>query len=260
MRPNPTNTNAKKPSLLHKLGLRRRPYSMSCDFRADGLGTKGKSLKFMEDPKFQAAWERTAARVRETMQMKAPDIRWRAHIALWAAKQGLALEGDFVECGVFAGTLSLMICDYHNFAGTQKKFWLFDTWQGIPEEEGTDKGKALAKNYNKKYYTRDTYEIAKESFAPYPNCHLVQGLLPETLERAELTKIAYLSIDLNSAVYEKACIEALWPKLVPGAVVLLDDYNFKVCREQQDMWDAFAASKGLMIASMPTGQGILIKA
>ncbi|MBL1147472.1 MAG: methyltransferase [Pseudomonadota bacterium] len=256
----PANTYVKNKSVLHKLGLCKLPYRMSCDYRGDGFGTKGKSLQFMEDPKFKQAWDYTAARHLATTGLKAPDVRWRAHTAIWAAQNGLRLEGDFVECGVFTGLLSMMICRYFGFENTDRNFWLFDTWSGVPVDGVSEAERKVADGNNKSYYHRDgVFEAVTESFAPFPHVRMIQGMLPETLAQADIQKIAYLSIDLNNADYEKACIDILWPKLSTGAVILLDDYGFAAYRPQQEMWDNFAAAQGRSIATLPTGQGILIK-
>ena len=83
-------------------------------------------------------------------------------------------------------------------------------------------------------------------------------VLPVSLETGP-EKISYLSIDLNSAEAEHDCIEALWPKLSAGAIVLIDDYGWKSHRPQMLMWDQFAKEKDRSIANLPTGQGLLIK-
>lgn len=254
------NTNLKKFSFLHRIGLQKKPFSMSCDFRADGVGTKNKSLKFLEDWKFQRAWNRATLYRKEATGEGAPDIRWRTSICIWAAQHALKLEGDFVECGVFTGLFSIAICDYLEFQKVNKNFWLFDTWAGIPTKDIEERERKTADRYNKDYHERDVWDVVKGAFSPYKNCHLIRGMLPGTLQHASIDKIAYLSIDLNNSTYEKACIEALWDRLVLGAIVVIDDYNFKVCRPQQDMWDKFAESKNTMIAALPTGQGLLIKA
>jgi hypothetical protein len=75
----------------------------------------------------------------------------------------------------------------------------------------------------------------------------------------KIEKIAYLSVDLNNSVAEKGTIEALWPKMVPNGMVVIDDYGWTAHHAQQSMWDDFAASKGTMIVTLPTGQGLLIK-
>ncbi|MFO1034700.1 MAG: hypothetical protein U1E15_11695 [Hyphomicrobiales bacterium] len=59
-------------------------------------------------------------------------------------------------------------------------------------------------------------------------------------------KIAYVSVDLNNAPAEQAVIECVWPRLSPGAIVVLDDYGFTAHAEQYVMWNDFARSKGVM--------------
>lgn len=253
------HTNHKKPVFLHKVGFAKRPFRMCCDYRGDGIGTKNKSLKFLDDKKFQNAWSNVSKHFHNITGAKAPDVRWRAHIALWAACNGLKRDGDFVECGVYAGLFSGVICDYLDFANINKTFYLFDTWAGIPTDGLNKDEKRVADAYNGQYHNVDVFSGVENFFAPYPNCRLIRGELPGTLDTVLIDKVAYLSIDLNNATYERACIEVLWDRLVSGAIVLLDDYNFTVCRIQQDMWDDFAAENGVMVAALPTGQGIIIK-
>jgi O-methyltransferase len=232
---------------------------MACDYRGDGFGTKGKSTKFLEDSNFVRAWDDTAREVVRITGQKAPDVRWRAHIAVWAARHGLTKDGDFVECGVHSGIFSGVICRALDWERQNRSFWLFDTWSGVPTARLKPDEAAVAESYNKDYHRRDIFDDVKRAFSGFPSCTLVRGELPETLVSVNLQKIAYLSIDLNNATYEKACIEQLWPKLVPGAIVVLDDYAFTKCRLQQDMWDDFAARHSISVASLPTGQGLIVK-
>jgi len=105
----------------------------------------------------------------------------------------------------------------------------------------------------------DCYEVARKNFAPFPNARLVRGILPESLANTQIERIAYLSMDLNNAVAEIATVECLWPKLSPGAIVVLDDYAFSGYEAQYRAWNDFAQSKGQMVLTVPTGQGLLIK-
>jgi O-methyltransferase len=262
-RPSPPSkwAPAVKTTLLHKIGLSKRPYELKCEYKGDGFGTRGKSLKFMEDPAFVRAWEETAATFRAATGEESPDIRWRSHIAVWAAKRGLALEGDFADCGVFTGALAQMVCRLTDFAKSGRNYWLFDTWAGVPVEGLAGGDLEMANYQNATTYHRfdSIYSEAQKIFAAWPGCRLVRGVLPQSLGQADIRKLAYLSVDLNNSPAEKGVIEALWDKMVPGAICLIDDYNWTAHRDQQDMWDAFAESKGQMIAALPTGQGILIK-
>lgn len=232
---------------------------MPCDYRGDGLGVKNRSLDFMQNDQFDAAWERSTKAIMDVTESPVPDVRWRAHIALWAAVNGLRLEGDFVECGVFTGILSSVICHYLNFNSVEKHFYLFDTWNGVPTNGLDESERKVADLFNPYYHEREVFDGVRKNFSTFQNCHLVRGELPGTLSQVNIEKISYLSIDLNNATFERACIEILWPMLTSGAIAVLDDYNFSSCHLQRKMWDDFAADQHLMVAALPTGQGILIK-
>jgi hypothetical protein len=64
---------------------------------------------------------------------------------------------------------------------------------------------------------------------------------------------------MNVAAAEMGAAEFLWPRLVPGAPVLLDDYGWAAHVNQKKAWDEFAARKGAMILGLPTGQGLIVK-
>jgi O-methyltransferase len=224
----------------------------------DGITAVGRNRGFLKDEVFSAAWEKSAAANASGWPQGVPDVRWRAHIALWAARHGLNLEGDFVECGVHTGLLSLVVCHALKFEALPRKFFLFDTFDGIPLDAVTETEADRVGASNASYY-RDVFDIAKDNFSPFPNAILVQGILPQSLADAPIDKIAYLSVDLNNVNAERGVIELLWGKLVNGAIVLIDDYDWTGCEEQKEMWDDFADTRGLMIATLPTGQGLLIK-
>jgi O-methyltransferase len=253
--------------LMHGLervaGYIRNPKGeFNCDFQADGLAVKNKNLDWMREPKFVAAYE--AARVANIAGWKrftggsVPDIRWRAHTCCWAALQAMKLPGDFAEFGVHTGILSMTVCHYTDFAKADKTFFLFDTFNGIPEEQVVSEDLEKVRHHNEKLFF-DCYDLAVANFAPFPNAELVRGILPDTLTNSGLGPLAYVSIDLNNTVAERAVIDAIWDRIVPGGIIILDDYGFVGYESQHAMWNEFAAGKSHPILSMPTGQGVLIK-
>ena len=104
-----------------------------------------------------------------------------------------------------------------------------------------------------------TYEQAKENFAPFPRARLVCGRIPESLSTVDIRRVSYLSLDLNVAEPEAAAFEHFWPRLSPGAVVVLDDYGWDGFAPQREALDALAAERGVRILQCPTGQGLLVK-
>jgi hypothetical protein len=228
-------------------------------YNADGLSVWGKNLSFLKEARFLQAYGKGARSGHHFGEN--PDeihVEWRVHVILWAAGIGLKLEGDFVECGVNTGIYALAIAEYHRFAESGRTFHLFDTFRGTPEEQMAPEERENRIRDNETYYP-DCYETAKANFAPYPNFHLIRGRVPDTLADAGISKVAYLSIDMNVASAEIAALEYFWDKLAVGAVVVLDDYGWETCETQYAAHNAFAEKMGTSILALPTGQGILIK-
>ena len=185
------------------------------------------------------------------------DNKFRTYIACWAANQVKDLKGDFVECGVNKGGMVAAIIEYINFKNLDKKFYLFDTFSGIPENKilVTERLTGI----NKKNY-KDVYINTIEYFSKYKNIKLIKGELPESLDLQQIDLINFLSIDLNVPNVEIAVLEKLWDKIVVGGVVLLDDYSYSYkYAETYKHFKAFAKKENFEILELPTGQGMLIK-
>jgi O-methyltransferase len=225
---------------------------------ADGLRTNNKNLEALFEPRFVTAWEKAKAANIKGWPDGVPDIRWRTHVAVWAAQHALHLEGDFVECGVHTGILSLAICHYLDFNERDKKFYLYDTFEGIPVDGLKGAELILANSHNKEIYF-DCYDITKENFSEFANVQLVKGMIPESLRSVNIDKVSYLSIDMNNSIAEVNALEYFWPKLSPSAIVVLDDYAWQRHETQKHAIDQFASSVNVAVASLPTGQGIIIK-
>ncbi|MFM6908271.1 MAG: hypothetical protein ACKPKT_24985, partial [Dolichospermum sp.] len=63
----------------------------------------------------------------------------------------------------------------------------------------------------------------------------------------------------NCTLPEIAALNFFWDKLVSGAIVVLDDYGFAPHIEQKKAHDMFATQHNVIVLSLPTGQGIIIK-
>ena len=145
-------------------------------------------------------------------------------------------------------------------ARVPRAFVLFDTFNGIPlHPDMTESERASRLLLNSQCYF-DSFDFVRAKTAAFPNVEMVRGILPATLDAITGRKIAYLSVDLNNAPAESGVIERLWPQLSSGAITVIDDYAFIGHDAQYAMWNAFAAKRGLMVATLPTGQGLLIKA
>ncbi|MBV8616279.1 MAG: class I SAM-dependent methyltransferase [Acetobacteraceae bacterium] len=236
-----------------------RPVLLQYSYNGCGLRAFGKTTDFLADERFGRALARGLSSGGKKLG-HIDDNRWIVHVALWAATQAARLPGDFVECGVDTGLLSMAVCEWLGFNQLDKDFWLFDTFRGIPEEQMTEAERAGIGGWHNRESYEECFGRARQNFAPWPRCRLVRGAVPESLAAFPPDRgVAYLSIDMNIVLPEIAALEFFWDRLVPGAVVLLDDYGWATHHAQREAFDAFTRDRGAMILSVPTGQGILIR-
>jgi len=213
---------------------------------------------FMQEHSFRKAYDRGV--------LAAGDYgwQWRVHIGLWAARSASLLCGDFVECGVNRGFLASAVMDYLDWDSLGKQFYLLDTFRGFDERYLSPEDRAgAARERNQHSIESGFYVQSVESvitnFSQWKNVRIIQGPVPETLVQVSAKEIAFLHLDMNCAFPEVAALEYLWERLVPGAFVLLDDYAYVGYGVQKAAMDKMAVTKGVAIASLPTGQGLFIK-
>lgn len=217
----------------------------------DCLYTYGRNLQFLQDEKFVRAYDDAVAR----KLYVSPYMKWRLHTLCWAATVASRLEGDFVECGVNKGFCSKIIIDYVDFGRLGKKYYLLDTFAGFDDRQLSPKERARADKYN----YQPCLDKVREVFGGYDFARIIPGRIPDTLPQATPEKVAFLHIDMNCVVPEVAALEHFYPRLIPGAIVLLDDYGALEYIDQKVAHDAFAREHGVQILTLPTGQGMFIK-
>jgi macrocin-O-methyltransferase TylF-like protien len=228
------------------------PDGMLATYAEDGLVTIH-NADFVGESRFRKAYQRGVS-------AEAVDyhIHWRVHISLWAASHALHLPGDFIECGVNRGFQSSAIMDYLEWNNLNRRFFLLDTFQGLDERFISDEEKAAGKSSSYRGYS-ECFEETRKNFEEFRNVVLIRGPVPLTLAEVDSDRICYLHLDMNCVPPEVAALEYFWDKLVPGAVVLLDDYAAFSHHFQKRAMDGFAADRAVQILSLPTGQGMILK-
>ncbi len=216
-------------------------------YYGDGLATRH-FVGFLHNEKFLKSYNSAFDGIPPSVSniLRNQDISWRAHICTWAATQALKLDGDFVECGVWYGILSKSICEYVDFERLDHRFYLFDSWGNMPG------------SHQKESYQEDIYKLVQERFTKYQNVSLFRGLVPEVLEAVKIDKIAYLGIDMNGSIAERAALEKLYDKVVSGGIIYFDDYGWNY-PELRKTVDEFFEDKPESLLHFPNGNSIVVK-
>jgi hypothetical protein len=219
-------------------------------YNRDGLATWA-NADFLKDPLFSEAY-----RLAKETQSFSHDVQWRVMVGCWAAWQVKELDGDFVECGVNRGGLSRAVMHYVGFQDLKKTFYLLDTFCGLVDDQISEREREHGIT---EFQYSECFESVKNTFAEFKNVEIVRGAIPGTLDHVKASRVCYLHIDMNCAAPEIAAAEYFWDKLVPGGIILLDDYGWPNHIVQKQTFDEFAAHRGVQILGLPTGQGMIIK-
>lgn len=219
-------------------------------YAQDGLFTDA-AHEFVDDPAFTRAYARG-------VQAAGWDygIQWRVYVALWVANAATRVPGEFVECGVGRGMYSSAILESLPWSDLGRRFVLIDSFVPYRVVAQGDQVEGAGRD---EHYADDVEAVTK-NFAEWPRTEVVQGRIPEVLDTVDVGSVAYLHVDLNSAPPERAALEHFWPKLSPGAFVLLDDYGFGGDTHAQKVSaDEFASSVDRSVLALPTHQGLIIR-
>jgi O-methyltransferase len=213
-------------------------------FYGDHLIAVGRSIAFLRNEKF------TDAVFGECRTNAERAMIWRFHTLAWCATQALSLPGDFVECGVYEAVSTRILARYLDFGAIAKQWYLYDLFEN-PGGEG--QGVHMAKHGPR------LYERVVQALAIYPNIQVTKGRVPEIFSTLVPDRIAFLHLDLNDAGAEIAALSELFPRIVPGGMIVLDDYGWAAYRGQQEAEEPFFSALGHTVLELPTGQGLVIK-
>ena len=221
-------------------------------YAQDGLYTLH-CADFMSDERFAKAYAVGAA----TGSWSGAAVHWRVYVACWLAERASSLVGDLIECGVNRGGISRAVVSYLGAKLQDRRFYLLDTFQGIPVTI-LSKREVLHDKYFKENYT-ECYQDVLNTFKDFPQVSVVKGLVPETFGSVDSEHFCFVHIDMNNAISEIAAAEYLWPKLTVGGFMLLDDYAWEINVDQRQAFDRFAKQRDMTVLALPTGQGLLMK-
>ena len=153
--------------------------------------------------------------------------RTRPYLAL--LEQVAHLEGDILECGVFRGRSLLRMAVVAQRKCPQKVLFGLDSFDGFPAETITagdlGPGRSMEKVRGRfKGANRVPLRLLRAAADLQLPIRLVPGFFNETLPT--LAKRRFCFVHLDCDIYEsyKTCLDSLYDQVVPGGVILFDEY------------------------------------
>jgi len=150
------------------------------------------------------------------------------------------IQGDLVECGVWRGGSTMAAIDTLLKAGDKsREIYLYDTYEGMSEPTELDKvftgttADELMNSTEREDPTSVWCYSAMEEVQnnvgslnyPTEKVHYIKGKVEDSIPQTMPGKIALLRLDTDW--YESTAHELkyLYPLLVPGGVIIIDDYG-----------------------------------
>jgi hypothetical protein len=189
-------------------------------------------------PDFDAADRATIDAVRAYTSTSAERIVALRHAVQYVVANGI--PGDFVECGVWkGGSMMAAARTLLEMGDTSRDLYLYDTFEGMTAPTmrdvsyGGESAAAVWKDRRGEDGTStwsnislDTVREAMESVGyDQARIHLVKGPVEQTIPEQAPSQIALLRLDTDwyESTYHE--LEHLFPRLVVGGVLIIDDYG-----------------------------------
>ena len=167
---------------------------------------------------------------------------------LVCARAARSVPGEFAEAGVFKGGSARLICEEKG----EKNLHLFDVFAGL-QDPPANGGEEVRAHFGSIHGELDE---VRELLVPYSNVHLYPGIFPETISGLEALRFSFVHLDLDLARPTHAALEYFLPRMMPGGIMLIDDYCETYLKTVVDDWFSGRADT---LVELPWSQMMVIR-
>jgi len=229
--------------------------------KRSGMPMYHRNLVWPGDDEYLAVW----CGFKETTGV----IRDKDYQLFQLARMVRDLPGDTVECGVFRGKGSYLICaanrgklDYEHHA--------FDSFEGLSEPVEQDRGYVVRPDLMMvegvervhRYQASDLsvgLDLVKKNLEPFHFVRYYKGWIPERFDEVADRRFAFVHIDVDLYQPTRDSLAFFYERVVPGGVILCDDYGWVDTPGAKKACDEFFEDKPEGVAHLTTAQGLVIK-
>jgi O-methyltransferase len=190
----------------------------------------------------------------------------RLHALVIAVRHivGAEIPGALAECGVWrGGSMAAVIATLQQLGADDRDLYLFDTFEGMTEPGERDtspidgravdlweqaEGRPWPEFFSPELFNVDAVrEVVLSTGYPEARVHLVAGPVEETLPAQAPDSLALMRLDTDWYESTRHELEHLYPRLVRGGVLIVDDYgHWEGCQRAVDEYFAGEAEPILL--------------
>ena len=180
-------------------------------------------------------------------------------------RKTLALEGMVAECGCFRGLSSYLLCSTLQQADAAfdgRGYRIFDSFAGLsaPSQEDAIEGEG-AQVGRLRHMTRAgnfaaSLDKVKAALSAFPRIDYFPGWIPAAFPQEDGVRYRFVHVDVDVYQPTRDSIEYFYPRLVPGGVIVCDDYNWPGARQAIE---EVCARVGAEFATTPYTQAYIVR-
>jgi O-methyltransferase len=140
------------------------------------------------------------------------------------------LPGDMVECGVYRGETLASEALYLKQHNISKTLCGCDSFEGFDETVLSEIALGGSHDPQKKIggFSDTSFGLIQEklrSLEVHERVSLLKGYFQDTLHELDGRRFCFVHLDCDLYDSYKTCLDFFYPRLVPGGIILLDEYN-----------------------------------
>lgn len=143
------------------------------------------------------------------------------------------IEGDMAECGCWHGHSTYMIAHEAAKAGTTKKLWVFDSFEGglsdkVVQDREQLGNTSAAYTLKQKQRFASNFDAVSQNLSEFQNVALYKGWIPDVFDQPGLAQTRFCLVHIDVDLYEptRDSLKFFLPRMTKGGVVVIDDFGF----------------------------------
>jgi O-methyltransferase len=176
---------------------------------------------------------------------------------LWQAVTTMPPARAIVEIGTYQGGSAKFVAEALQRIGKSLPFYVCDTFEGhvVVDPELDPKHKVGVQ------FRSTSADRVTKYLDAYDFVHVVVGDIQATAGTLPHDReFGFVHIDVDVYPITRFCLEYFAPRVVAGAMLVVDDYGFRTCPGAKKAVDDFVAeTPGYRMLHLLTGQAVLIK-
>lgn len=177
---------------------------------------------------------------------------------LWqlVAESAKLPAGDLLEVGVWRGGTGALIAQRARQCGLDDTVYLCDTFSGVVKAGERDSWYSGGEHAD-----ADAASVrALMERLGLEGVEVLEGVFPEDAgDRLEGRSFRFCHLDVDVYESTRAAFDWVWERMVPGGIVVFDDYGFATCDGVRRFVDEVRPAAGRVVVHNLNGHAVIVK-